>query len=450
MTIEIPESRLTLYQTPNSFKEVSSVKWLDNLFCREDIKANFSVEDKKPDIDGTFDIIKNYRFAGRLEVQIKTYNAKSSNNKHQYLCDIKVLYYALKNRISCVLLFVVDPHNNKAYWKYLSISFIQSLNLKTDQQKITIRFNEEEYVDAVNFPSCLEKWYSFYTIKNNGIFFDSCSIEESIENKKRIDKFLSNTDFSNLNREDVICIQNFIDRFNHLLDGDYNFIKRFYYPKMWKLGIAIGNFSSNSLSYGLYPISYGMNDLIFKKVKLDNFSDVNDLYEDTFIGASFGGNQNPIIDGSTDIPMKYINEKIKDLIEGKKFLFLTPEICTEYIFDAIKENNRSWKINYQDNIILSDLKEFFETNYHSQIKNDVLQPYFKKKSEIVTIYQCIIYLLNNDIKEITNLYPVKPTNDEFYIDYIFSKLKIIYTLFLLYQIKFSYNICQYPLFFFHV
>jgi len=81
--MKIPESNLAIYQSQNSFKEISSVKWLDKLFCRESVKANFSTEDKKPDIDGTFEIIKNYRFDGRLEVQIKTYNPKSSRNKPQ-------------------------------------------------------------------------------------------------------------------------------------------------------------------------------------------------------------------------------------------------------------------------------------------------------------------------------------------------------------------------------
>jgi hypothetical protein len=130
MIIEIPDSKLTTYQTSNNLKEVRSVKWLDNLFCVEGIKSDFAVEDKKPDIDGTFDIIKNQRFAGRFEVQIKTYNSNSSKNKPQFLCDTKLLYYALRNRLSCVILFVVDKSNNKAFWKYLSTTFINNLSIK--------------------------------------------------------------------------------------------------------------------------------------------------------------------------------------------------------------------------------------------------------------------------------------------------------------------------------
>ncbi len=212
MPMEISDSNLAIYQTPNSFREVSSVKWLDNLFCREGVKANFEVEDKKPDIDGTFEILKNFRFAGKLEVQIKTYNSKTSYNKTQYLCDVKLLNYALKNRLSCVLLFVVDSSNNKAYWKYLTSSFIKNLNLKKNQKKITIRFLPEEYVDNSNFNSCLDKWLSFYTVKNNGIFFENCSIEESIQNKNKISKYFQNIDFKENNKKDIILIQDFISR----------------------------------------------------------------------------------------------------------------------------------------------------------------------------------------------------------------------------------------------
>ncbi|SFF88768.1 DUF4365 domain-containing protein [Sunxiuqinia elliptica] len=428
MPTKIPENRLAIYQTSNSLKEAGSVKWLDMLFCRENVKANFEIDDKKPDIDGNFEILNNSRFDGRLEAQIKTYNSKSSRNKPTYLCDIKLINYARKNRLACVILFVVDSINEKSYWKYLSSSFIRSLILKPNQKKITIKFDEDEYVNAKNFNSCLKKWHSFYTVKNNGIFFENCSIEESIKNKKRISKFFRNISFSNIDKTEVIQIQKFIDRFNHQLDNDYNFIKRFYYQEMWKMGIAIGNYSKTSLSYVLYPIFYGTNDFIIKKVKLRTFADIDYLNEDPFIIASINNNQNSIIDGSSDIVMNHINEKIKDLIEHKKFLFLTPEICTEYIFDALKEKYRSWRINYQGSINLLKLRDYIESNYSSRIENRTLQTYSENKSNLSTLFQCIKYLLNNDIKEITNFYPLKTKDNENYIDSVYSKVKIIYKL----------------------
>jgi len=62
MIDNIPDSAYAKYQTTNSLLEITSVKWIDNLFNREGIKANFKTEDKNPDIDGTFEILENYRF----------------------------------------------------------------------------------------------------------------------------------------------------------------------------------------------------------------------------------------------------------------------------------------------------------------------------------------------------------------------------------------------------
>ena len=105
---KIPDKGLAIYQTTNDLLESSSVKWLDRLFDRPGIKTSFNIGDKKPDVDGTIEILNNARFDGRFEVQIKTYNLKTSKNKPQYLCNVKYLNYALKNRISCILLFVVN------------------------------------------------------------------------------------------------------------------------------------------------------------------------------------------------------------------------------------------------------------------------------------------------------------------------------------------------------
>jgi hypothetical protein len=429
MIANIPDSAYARYQTTNSLLENTSVKWLDYLFNREGIKANFKTEDKNPDIDGTFEILENSRFNGRLEVQIKTYNAKASRNKPQYSCDTKVLYYALKNRVSCVLLFVVDSKNKRAHWKYLSKSFIEGLNLREKQKTITIKFNGDEYVDDYNFNQCAAKWLGYYSTKNNGIFFEDCDSEEAGKKGVQLLKHLENIDFSTLNKEDVVCIQKFIDRFNYLLDGDYNFIKRFYYPNMWKMGIAIGTFTSTSLVYVLYYVLWGSTDLIIKKINLDTLSWWNYTNQGNCLLASSNDSSNPIIDNTTDIIMKYINRNIKDLLENKKFLFLSPEIATEYIYDTLKEKYSSWKIDYTNTIDLITLKEIFESKYDTQMRTKSLPIYTRGQSNTSTFHYCIEYLLNNDFKEISRLYPVKPTRKgDSYFNYLFAKIQVVFSL----------------------
>jgi hypothetical protein len=426
---DIPDSKLTLYQTTASLLEKNSVKWLDNLFNRPELRTNFSIEDKKPNIDGTFDILKNNRFDGRFEVQIKTYNGKSSRYKPQYVCDIKLLFYALKNRPSCILLFVVDQSNNKAYWKYLNELYIKGLKIKEQQKKITIRFNEEEYVNEINFYQCLNKWHSFYQVKANGIFFDDCSIEESKQKINEITRYFDNIRISSLKKDDIIRIQKFIDRFNTLLDGDYNFIKRFFYPEMWKIGIAIGTYTLTSLTYVLYPVFWGSNDLILKKIKLQNFSEVDHFFGYNFLMAVINNNKNPIISGNPDIIMDHINDKIKDIIERKKFLFLTIEIAIEHIYDALQENFSFWKIGYDNSVCLEALKEHLENNYQDRINTNVVQLGSQSNSNLSTVYQCVIYLLTNNIQEINRIFPIMPRETEAsFIDTLFYKLETVFLL----------------------
>lgn len=425
----IPDSGLTIYQSPGSLKEGNSVKWLDRLFSRPGVKANFSLEDKKPDIDGTFEILKNSRFDGRFEVQIKTYNSKSSKNEPKYVCSVKLLNYALKNRLSCVLLFVVDTTNSKAFWKYLTESYINELNIKTKQKNITINFSEEEFIDDNNFNQCLSKWHSSFLVKNNSIFFEDINLDESIKKANSINKYFENIQLSTLSKDDIICCQKFIDRFNQLLDGDFNFIKRFYYPEMWKMGIAIGTYSPTSLTYVLYPISWGLNDLILKKIKLDNFSDVDHSFEDNFLMAVIHETHNAIKSGSPDIIMEHIDKKIKEIIERKKFLFLTPEIAIEHIFDAIQENYRFWKIDPLDVIKVNELRSYLELNYSSRIHPISNQYYSSSFSNLSTVYHCITYLTNNNIQEINRPYPKMPNeNEPNYPDFLYNKLEAVYSL----------------------
>jgi hypothetical protein len=425
---EILDTSLTIYQSSTSLKEISSVKWLDRLFIHPSVKANFNIEDKKPDIDGTFDILKNSRFDGRFEVQIKTYNARSSKNKAKYLCNIKLLNYALKNRLSCVLLFVVDTPNNKAYWKYLTESFIRGLKIKQKQKEITIIFSEEEFVDNNNFSICLNKWHSYFLIKNNGIFFEESSVDESVKKLNSISKYFENIQLSTLSKDDIICIQKFIDRYNQLLDGDFNFIKRFYYPEMWKMGLAIGTYTPTSLTYVLYPIFWGSNDFILKKIKLANFSDLNLSSDDNYMMAFIHGKHNAIRSGEPDIIMQHIDKQIKEILQRKKFLFLTPEIATEHIFDAIQENHRFWRIEPLDVFNVKDLKDYLESKYSTSIY-PLTQFYSSSFSNLSTVHHCLTYLTNNNIQEIKRIYPKLPSESDLtYTDQFFSKIQSVYSL----------------------
>ena len=194
------------------------------------------------------------------------------------------------------------------------------------------------------------------------------------------------------------------------------------------MGLAIGTFTPNSLTYVLYPVYWGSNDFILKKIKLNNFGDLDHSFDDSFLIAVIHETHNPIITNAPDIIMDHINKKIKEIIERKKFLFLTTEIAIEHIFDAIQENHRSWKIEQHDVIKLEELREFLEKNYSSRIFSQTIY-YPSRISNPSTIYQCIVYLLKNNIQEINRVHPIMPQEtDAMYPDYLFNKLKVVYSL----------------------
>jgi hypothetical protein len=429
MQRKIKSSQLAIYQTSNDLSERTSVIWLESLFNRKDIVANFEKNDKKPDTDGFFTILDNGRFDGRVEVQIKTYNSKSSKNKPKYSCSSKVLYYALKNRISCVILYVVDKVNNKAYWKYLSEHFIQSLSLKENQKNIVISFNEFEYVDDSNFDDCLRKWHSYYHVKNNGIFFNDDSIEDALDKKDRITELLTTLDVSMIDKRYIVCIQKFIDKFNYIFDYDYIILKRFYYPNVWKFGIAVEEFTEKSLSYLIYTIMQGGNDLILKKICINSVLDID--FRKNHLYAASNSQKNDIWTGESDIVMKHVNSKIKDMIENKKFLYLSTETAIECIYDTLEQEYSRLKIDFNDTINLLSLWESIKDKYPNQIRERELQTYsVSNKSNNITIaYSCIEYLINNGFHDINRLYPVKPlqTNSDAYMNYLCAKTEAVFS-----------------------
>lgn len=429
MNRKIKDSQLAIYQTQNDLSEKNSVLWLENLFNKKDVTTDFEKNDKKPDTDGSFTILNNGRFDGRLEVQIKTYNSKSSKGKNKYSCDTKVLYYALKNRISCVILYVVDSINDRAYWKYLSESFIRKLNLKENQKNVTIKFNDLEYVDKTNFDECLRLWHSYYCVKNDGIFFDNDKFENAFDRKERVIELLKSSDISMLDRNYIICVQRFIDKFNYLFDNEYNILKRFYYPNTWKFGVAIGEFTEKSLSYLIYTIMQGSNDLMLKKININSVLDID--YRENYLYATSNSLKNDMWTGKSDFAMKYVNSKIKDLIENKRFLYFSQEVAIECIYDTLEQEYNKLKINYNNSINLLLLRECIKDKFPNQIRNKELQSYSasNKSNNIAIAYSCIEYLMNNGFHDIDRLYPVSPSyrNKDAYINYLCIKTEVVFS-----------------------
>lgn len=142
--------------TEHSAEDRAAVKSLETFLLSDGrINTAFSCDDKWPNHDGTFEFVSNPNISRRPEqnfvVQIKgTHNYSENDGVISY--SLKSLafpaYIAYEVTADPGILFIVlDPDirgNKRVFWKYMSPSFIRSINFSQDST--TIKFNSEDEI----------------------------------------------------------------------------------------------------------------------------------------------------------------------------------------------------------------------------------------------------------------------------------------------------------------
>jgi energy-coupling factor transporter ATP-binding protein EcfA2 len=184
------------------------------------INTNFSCDDKWPNIDGTFEFVSNPDISRQPKqnffVQIKgTHLYNETNGVFKY--SLKSL--AFPATIYChetfdpgILFVILNPDkrgNEKVFWKYMSVDFLNSIDFKKDS--VTISFSSDEEIlntdESINaFCRTLE------TIINHHAFIiklsdNDCSrndMEKVIEVcNEQITESIDRMDILNVSRDDV-------------------------------------------------------------------------------------------------------------------------------------------------------------------------------------------------------------------------------------------------------
>lgn len=132
--------------------------------------------------------------------------------------------------------------------------------------------------------------------------------------------------------------------YNHLLDNEFNFIKKVYFPNAWKIGIAFSEFFPTRISYIIYQISKGENGLLIRQIPIEEFLKIK-----SFVFASRNLAENAIYINPKKFAFKLIQDNIIKFLKEKKVFLITEEIAIEYIFDFINRNYRILKIEKQKN-----------------------------------------------------------------------------------------------------
>jgi len=418
--------------TPNKSKsdsdvaEKSSIRCLEEILNHDEIQTYLTVNDKTPNIDGYIELLDKRLPIGKITVQVKTY-PKKYNGESKFDFPTSIFGYAQHCITEFVFLIAVNKRENVAYWKYINNELIIQYQEKTNQSKITIGFDKSEILSNENIDETIEYWKSLFKAKYDLIIQSSETAREKIELITLLEKYRNPT--LSFAKKYIISIQKFIDTYNFYLDSEYNSIKKYYYPNTWKIGIALFECTDDKISYIIYKIREGENDLLIREIPSDKVKEFTNYVE---ISSHYS--ENVIYDNPDGYAFKLIQKKTLELLENKSILFLTQEIASEYIFDFIKREGHYIDIKQKDTYYLKELKELFERKYN-EIQTGISYNLVKGNHEINLniFYSCVCFLIKNKITNLDKIYPLKGkysntgfVSDSYTAELAFEKLKYFY------------------------
>jgi len=233
------------------------------------------------------------------------------------------------------------------YWRYLSESYIQSLELKPDQKTKTIHFPPDQTIKTGD-DRFIDQWIEVIKSNRRGPHF-----EELQELREKANPALKES------RPEFAKIHQFLDEYNHILDFKYPIVKERLYPDTWKVGYASAEYEEDGIIFSLYPIPNNTNDIQIKEVEANDFRAIIDEIETATSAHSIS--QNPIEKN----PTKYANDLIyKNVLEivGRKALDHSNNefIAKELVFYLIDEYHELMGLDRVDEISIDRFKESYE------------------------------------------------------------------------------------------
>lgn len=333
-----------------STTEMSAVAALVHILDKSRIKPALNVLDKVPNVDGYIEVVNiNQKPLGKLEVQVKfLHESKASKPRHQ--CELQFLAYCEDN-ILPVLLIVVDPVAEQAYWIHISRKFLYSIQNKIKANTINIDIPKTNVITKSQV-SYIPLWIDIINdYKTRLINFDI--VADQLDNMKSEHeklKKLTNPALG-IKREYFKEIHFFLDCYNYLLEKDFIIIKEIFYPDCWKIGIAYSHYSDDTLSYSFYPVNYTTNDIQIKEInprasdRLKNA--INYISHNT---------TNPIRYAPEKYAYKYIIENLKKIIDSRMLLPINKYVASEYIIAFLDKYYEFTGLKRSDAYKIEDIK----------------------------------------------------------------------------------------------
>lgn len=405
-------------------REQHSIDFINGLLKGTSAYPELKYGEKGANIDGYIQLLdENKCINGKLTVQVKTVSP-SIEGKNEYPCPTSLFAYA-ERTTDVVFLMAVDHSQQVVLWKYISRPLINANREKSEQETITLHFNEIERLSEANIIETINKWNSLFLGQRTLV---ANAEEVKDENEKLRQLLVSATPpaFS-LPVSEVVKIQQFSDMYNKLLDREFNYVKRYCYPNMWKLGIAIFEYRDSELLYALYPIKYGENSLLIKQLPKETLKDARyDIEYHSFV-------DNKIKTDNISVVKKRITEDVKRIFQKPVPVPPYEYHIVEYVREFVRQNR--FILGLSTNIIHDylALKDYFEIRFavRSGIPSVVIMG--RNFVHLGLVYDCINYLLNRGYKGDVELYPPKGkygntgmVSDWFNPELAFRKVQIVF------------------------
>ncbi|MBK7667730.1 MAG: hypothetical protein IPJ32_10545 [Sphingobacteriaceae bacterium] len=129
------------------------------------------------------------------------------------------------------------------------------------------------------------------------------------------------------NENVIIEIHKFLDYLNHAWDHDFDHMKSFIYPTVWKFGLGYSDFAHTNAVLSLYPILYTKNITQIKKFADSNSMSLNDLFK-----LYYFSEENPILQRPSEFAYETIKEDVFKFLEHHKLESINNTLISERAF----------------------------------------------------------------------------------------------------------------------
>ncbi len=315
--------------SPGSAIENKSVNIVNYLLDPGYTFSHISKNDKTPNHDGLIDILNGEHIVtGTVQVQVKTFD---HSRPMKFSMDTSFIPFCKGNLLPTILL-LVDTRKEVVYWRHIDEQFIKK-NLRTKAKTITITFTNEQVISREN-SNYIEIWQDLYSARLQRQFNYELLEQEKARLAKQLNVLQKLTDRSYRQSDKrFTTIHTFLDQYNYLLDHDFTTVKQLLYCDVWKLGIAIQDYSQNELNYTKYPIYPDTNDTLIKLIEMDGRERI-DEESIAYIGMN-------VLNEMQQDPLRYaydcMGSDTMRVIKDKYISLAHPHIAMEMLIEFIDD-----------------------------------------------------------------------------------------------------------------